>query len=74
MPRRKFTVRRIPWKCYVPEDVAAKVDLLLLDTLRDKVEYGARSELVTQLLREWVAKQQRNGDNLPSQNVPKEGA
>ena len=53
------TVPTIRWDTYVPVDVAAQVELLLLDPVRQKVQHGARSALITQLLREWVEEQKR---------------
>ena len=52
--RRPNLISPVTWKCSIPEDVAAKVDLLLLDPVRGVPEYGKRSELVTQLLRAWL--------------------
>jgi metal-responsive CopG/Arc/MetJ family transcriptional regulator len=77
MGRRAYQVPRVAWKCYIPEDLAAEVDLLLMDPLRAKAEYGARSELLIQLLRAWMAERRRgvanlgeNGDNNPVINHP----
>ena len=53
--RKPHTIPPVTWKCQVPTDVAAKVDLLLQDPLRGVPVYGARSALVTQLLRNWLA-------------------
>lgn len=44
----------VEWKLRVPVDVAAKIDLLTLDPARGTITYGARSELVTQLLRKYL--------------------
>lgn len=43
------------WKVRVPVDLAAKADLLHLDPIRGTLKYGARSELITSLLREYLA-------------------
>jgi hypothetical protein len=40
------------WKCSIPVEIAAKIDLLCWDPVRNVTSYGKRSELVTQLLRE----------------------
>ena len=45
----------VEWKVRVPVDLAAKADLLSLDPVRGTIAYGARSALVTQLLREHLA-------------------
>lgn len=42
----------VEWKVRVPVDLAAKADLLHLDPVRGTITYGARSALITQLLRE----------------------
>lgn len=40
----------------IPESVLAEVDLRLFDPLRGRIRYGARSKLVTRLLRSWLEK------------------
>ncbi len=45
---------RIPWRVYIRTDLAAEVELLLLDPLRAKVRYGSRGELIESLLAEWI--------------------
>ena len=64
--RKPLVVPTTEWKCRVPVDIAAKVDTFLLDPVRQEVAYGKRSQLVTQLLREWLAShsQQLAADNL----------
>lgn len=52
--RKALTTPNTAWKCQIPEDVAAKVDLLILDPVKGVPTYGARSALVTQLLRNWL--------------------
>lgn len=44
----------VEWKVRVPVDLAAKADLLALDPLRGTITYGARSALITRLLREYL--------------------
>jgi hypothetical protein len=58
------------WKCHIPVDVAAKVDLLHLDPVRGTPAYGSRSSLVTRLLREYLDTLAKNGDNNSSINLP----
>ena len=48
--RKALTTPNTPWKCQIPEDVAAKVDLLILDPVKGVPTYGARSALVTDLM------------------------
>lgn len=43
------------WKVRVPVDLATKADLLHLDPIRGTLKYGARSELITSLLREYLS-------------------
>ena len=53
--RKPLLIPTEAWKCQIPIDIAAKIDLLLLDPVRGVPVYGARSELVTRLLREYLA-------------------
>lgn len=53
--RKPLLVPTVAWKCQIPENIAAKIDLFLLDPIRGVPIYGARSELVTRLLREYLA-------------------
>ena len=55
--RKPYSEARVQWKLYLPETIAAEVELLLLDPLRDRVKYGARNELVEKLLRKWLEDQ-----------------
>ena len=55
--RKPHAEPRICWRFYIRPTLAARVELLLLDPMRDKVKYGARGELMEYLLEEWVAKQ-----------------
>ena len=73
MSRRGRPSKLIPtteWKCHIPVDIAAKVDMLHLDPVRGTPAYGARSALVTHLLREYLDKLRKNGDNNSSINLP----
>lgn len=45
----------VEWKLRVPVDLAAKADLLHLDPMRGTLRYGARSQLITTLLRDYLA-------------------
>lgn len=60
----------VEWKVRVPVDLAAKADLLHLDPVRGTITYGARSALVTQLLREHLDSLGKNGDDNHSINSP----
>jgi len=46
----------------VDSDVADMVDILLMDPLTRKPEHGRWGSLITQLLREWVRNQSKQGD------------
>lgn len=46
---------RVEWKISLPSSVATEVMLSLpRDYAKGKVKHGARSELITQLLRAWL--------------------
>jgi hypothetical protein len=53
--RKPLTIPTIEWKLRIPVDIACKIDMITLDPVRMKVAYGSRSELVTILLREFLA-------------------
>jgi len=53
--RPKNTIPSIDFKIHIPIPVAAKVDIFLLDPVTGKTRHGARSQLVTQLLINWLA-------------------
>lgn len=58
----------VEWKVRVPVDLAAKADLLHLDPVRGTITYGARSALVTQLLREHLDSLGKSGEDGHSIN------
>ena len=49
--RRKGATRT--WKVLVPEELALNVELMFYDENTKKLNYGARSRLVTSLLDQW---------------------
>lgn len=53
--RKPLTIPTVEWKCRVPVDIACKIDMLTLDPVRNAPVYGARSELITTLLRKFLA-------------------
>lgn len=55
--RKANVVPSVQWLLYVPVTLAARVDLILKDPVRDKVKYGARGELLVQLLERWIKEQ-----------------
>lgn len=76
--RPALLVPTTDWKVRIPVDLAAKADLLHLDPVRGTPTYGARSELITRLLREYLdnlAKPAHSGDPIngdinPPINLP----
>lgn len=51
------------WKISLPATLAAEIEILLLDAAKGKARYGARSALITSLLRQFVAQQgEENAD------------
>lgn len=55
MPRPKKTDRPIRVEAKVPESVISCVNLELFSEVEGKVPHGKISELVTQLLRDWLS-------------------
>lgn len=65
MPRRKLAEPNVRWDLYIPTTLAAQVELVLMDPLRSRAKFGARSELISSLLRDWLAKSSvGQGSNL----------
>lgn len=62
--RKPLMMPTVEWKCRIPSDIAAKIDMIQLDPVKGTVEYGARSLLVTSLLRSWLAQRTRGVDEL----------
>jgi len=56
MPKHKLLDRPVEWSLRLPSSLANEVELMLIDPLRGKPTFGARSALVVSLLREWIAK------------------
>lgn len=44
----------VAWRIYVPTSITAEVDLRLLDPVRGRTYWGAKSELVSLLLLAWL--------------------
>jgi hypothetical protein len=71
--RPALLIPTVEWKVRVPADLAAKADLLHLDPVRGSITYGARSALVTELLRGYLdslAKTGNDGDGNSPINLP----
>lgn len=55
--RRPHLDPPVEWKVTIPTSVAQRVEIALVDPARGKPRFGARAQLITQLLREWLARQ-----------------
>lgn len=55
--RKKKLDRPVEWKLHIPFSVASKVDIIQLDPRTGLPEFGARSRLVTELLKKWLDEQ-----------------
>jgi hypothetical protein len=54
MGKRKYADPRVSWHLHIPSTTAAQVELILLDPFLGQAKFGAKSELVTRLLEEWM--------------------
>lgn len=50
--RKRLSDRPVLWHIHIPESIADKYTLLFTDPLTGEIKRGARSALITQLLRE----------------------
>lgn len=55
MPQLYKTDRPRAITIYIPSSLADRIDLLLADPLTGRTRHGAKSKLITRLLREWLA-------------------
>lgn len=55
MPKPKRTLRPVEKSISLPEDLVAKVDLLLYSEFEQRVPHGAWARLVNGLLTDWLA-------------------
>jgi hypothetical protein len=55
MPRPKSVEPFVKWTVLVPAVLAAEFELLFFDNVHGKPQYGKRSEIITHLLREYMA-------------------
>lgn len=51
--RPSLTVPNVEITAKIPSDLEAEIALLLIDPMRSKIRYGARSKLIERLLRDW---------------------
>jgi hypothetical protein len=54
MPRKAATVPPVEWSLSIPGDLAARVELELFSEVEGKVPYGARRDLMVELLTAWL--------------------
>lgn len=64
--RKPLMIPTTDWKIRIPVDLAAKADMLFLDPVRGNIQYGARSALVTELLRKHIDSLQKADDDVNS--------
>lgn len=64
MARRKNADPSVDWHLCIPQTLAAEVELLLIDPFLQRTQFGARSELIIMLLREWVNEKRQELTNL----------
>lgn len=62
MPRPRLSDPPIRIHISVPSSVLAEFDLRCFDATRMQVEYGKRSQVIVQLIRDWLDRQ-RNGES-----------
>ena len=55
--RPKNIVPSKEWSIRVPQDIAARVEMELYSAIDHGVPYGKKSELITELLRQWLKTQ-----------------
>ncbi len=55
--RKAQDEQKVPYNALIPEGLAAKIDLLLLNPMTGKIKYGARSQLIEKILRRWLEEQ-----------------
>lgn len=47
--------RNVKWKITLPADLAGRVELEIMNPRTGRPQYGHRSELIRQLLQDWIA-------------------
>lgn len=67
MAKPRLPYLRTDLKLSLPAAVVAEVDLLLEDPLTRKPRYGAKSRLITALLKDWIARTKGDsGEPIPT--------
>ena len=54
MPRPRSTTNRVLWAVRIPDDLDAKLRILLMDPVTGRFRYRAKQDLVERLLRNWL--------------------
>jgi hypothetical protein len=54
MPRSPNPEPYKPWKITLPATLAGRIEFIFLDPIHGKPRYGARNELLTRLLSQWL--------------------
>lgn len=57
MTRGRKPIDSVKWHVSLPLELAGSVEAILFDPLSMAPPYGARSELVAELLRKWLTEQ-----------------
>jgi metal-responsive CopG/Arc/MetJ family transcriptional regulator len=60
--RRARIDKPVRWEVSLPTSLAAEVELHIFDPVRRTQAFGARSALVSRLLREWLEQQKPTGE------------
>lgn len=73
--RPSLLVPTVEWKVRIPVDLAAKADMLTWDPVKGTIMYGARSALITELLRTRLDNLGKHADTIhgdinPTINLP----
>lgn len=60
--RKAFSDRPVDWKISIRGSIAAQIELYFTDPITGRVKKGARSQLINQLLSDWLERQQKQLD------------
>lgn len=74
--RKPLEMPRTRWTVYIREDLAAKVELIILDPMREKAKYGARTAYLESLIEKDLRERQRAQAEQPvvdAGNPPSDG-
>ena len=63
--RKPFHDQPTKWNLHLPSSLAEQVEKALADPLTGKTRHGARSRLITRLLREWMRERERALETAP---------